>query len=271
MGQPLSAATGGPEPALPVIKVPVRWAEAHPTGPLIVRVSDRSGVLTTQKIPLDRIVWIEVPLALADAAWPVGAPLDVVLHDPARDAAGLYALDRVRRDHPVRVTIPGCPGIARSARIAMALQLPVRLLTYQPSAQVLTELDEVLDIYLHDSRATAPAEFLQSALAWCLFGDAPSPWMALELDPDWYPQLGADSGPAAGPPPEPGFVSRRLAELTAAGAECATCRLRVWCRGFFKWPNPAYDCAGVTKLLARLEESAVRLSQDLDEARGLDP
>lgn len=272
MDQPkVSAATGGPEP-VPVLNVPVGWCGTRSTGPLSVRVTSRADVPMADDLALDRVVWFEVPPALVDAPWPVGAPLDVVLDDPTRDAAGLYGLDRIRRDHPVRVTIPGRPGVARSARIAMALQLPVRLLTYQPSSELLTELDEVLDIYLHDSRATAPAEFLQSALAWWLFDDAPSPWVALELDPDWYPRLGVDAAATGGPwpPPEAGFVSRRLRGLTEAGGECATCRFRGWCQGFFKWPDSAYECAGVARFIGRLEDSAARLSQDLDEARSLE-
>jgi len=55
------------------------------------------------------------------------------------------------------------------------------------------------------------------------------------------------------------------------GAECATCRFCGWCRGFFKWPDRAYDCAGVTRLLARLEASAAQIRRDLDDARELDP
>ena len=257
----------------PVLNVPVGWADAHPAGPLIVRVTGPCDVSKTHGLPLDRVVWIEMPLALVEAPWPMGAPLDVVLEDPAREAAGLYALDRVRRDHPVRVTIPGRPGIARSARIAMALELPVRLLTPQPASDVLAELGEVLETYLHDSRATAPVEFLQSALAWSLFGDAPSPWAALEIDPDWYPRLGAGGAPGdeTWPPREAGFVARRFTRLVEAGGACATCRAREWCRGFFKWPDPAYECEGVWRLLARIEESAASISQDLAEAKRFEP
>jgi len=66
--------------------------------------------------------------------------------------------------------------------------------------------------------------------------------------------------------------SGRLASLVEAGAECATCRFREWCQGFFKWPDPAYRCdGGMIPLLARIEDSAAQLSRDLDEARALEP
>lgn len=270
MGQQVN---GAPAPPERVLSVPLRDARAHPAGPLVARVTEADDVSRAGDLPLDRLVWIEVPLPLAEAPWPVGAPLDVVVLDPVREAAGLYVLDRVRRHHPVRVTVAGRPGLGRGARLAMALQLPVRLMALQPSPEVLADLDEVLEIYLHDSQANAPVELLQSALAWSLFGDAPSAWAALELDPDWHLRLGHDgaSVPAVCPPREPGFVSRWTSGLVEGGAECATCRHREWCRGFFKWPDAAYDCAGVVRLLGRIEENAARLSRDLDEARELAP
>ena len=156
-------------------------AHLHSTGPLVVRVESADDVMTCRGLDLDRVVWVETPLHLAKADFPEGAPLDVMVADPAREAAGLYALTSVRNGHPVRVTIVGRPGVARAARIAMALQFPVRLLVQQPPSEVLAELDGVVEQYLHGSQTSAPVEFLQSALAWWLHGDAPSPWTALEL------------------------------------------------------------------------------------------
>lgn len=270
MGQPVDARPGRPQP---VLNVPAGSVSPHPAGPVVVRVSDPSDISRIGAAPLDRLVWLEVPLRLIEAPWPPGAPLDILVEDPKREAAGLYALVQLRRDRGVRVTIPGRPGIARCARIAMALQLPVRLMTLQPSPEVLAELDEVLDVYLHDPQASAPVEFLQAALAWWLHGDARPIWVALELDPDWFPRAGDHAGSPEAPtaPCEPDFVARRLAELVASGAECATCRFQGWCQGFFKWPDPGYECAGVTRFLARLETTAAQIGRDLDEARSLAP
>jgi hypothetical protein len=233
-----------------------------------VRASDADDVAAVARLDPGRIVSIEVPLHLAGAAWPDGVPLDVVLDEPAGQAASLYALNPVARQRPVRVTVPGRPGLARAARIAMALQFPVRLLALQPSSEVLSELDEVLEVYLHGAQTSAPVEFFQSALAWRLRGDAPPAWIALEADPDWFPRI-EEAG--AGPALPPGFVQVRFTRLVEEGAECASCRFREWCQGFFKWPDPSYACGGVTRLLARVEESAGQLSRDLDEARALAP
>jgi hypothetical protein len=257
-----------------VHNAPVGWALAHPTGPVIVRATTPDDVVAVSGLHPERIVSIEAALDLAGAGWPEGVPIDVVLEDPGREAAGLYALNPIARQRPVRVTIPGRPGMARAARVAMALQFPVRLLTLQPSPDVLAELDDALEVYLRGAQTAAPVEFLQSALAWCLHGEAPTAWIALELDPDWFPRVDDEAAGtrAWSPPPAvPGVVRARLAKLAEAGAECATCRFRQWCEGFFKWPDPAYRCdGGVIPLLARIEESAAQLSRDLDEARALE-
>jgi len=167
----------------------------------------------------------------------------------------------------MRVTIPGRPGIARAARIAMALQLPVRLMTIQPSPGVLAELDEVLETYLHDPQTNAPVEFFQAALAWLLHGDAPPLWVALELDPDWYRRVAEDGEREnESPAQQPGFVRRWLQSLVQARSECETCRFREWCEGFLKWADTSYHCAGVKRLLARIKESAVQITRDLEEA-----
>jgi hypothetical protein len=252
----------------PVTNVPVGWTHLHPTGPLVVRVASVADASACRSLDLTRLVWIETPLHLAEEAFPEGAPLDVVVSDPEHDAPRLYTLTRIRDRHPVRVTVPGRPGIARASRIAMALHFPVRLLVPQPSPDVLAELDGVIDLYLHDSQTSAPVEFLQSALAWWLHGDAPPPWIALELDPWWFPRVADDGAPVdvRQASRAPDFVATHFARLNEDRAECATCRHGGWCLGFFKWPDPSYRCDGVVRLLARLEDSAAQLARDLDEA-----
>lgn len=268
VGQPVTPAGSRPQPEH---HAPVGWALAHPTGPVVLGVTTVGELPAVRGLAPERIVAIELPLRLADAEWPDGVPLDVVLEDPAGEAASLYTLNTISRQRPVRITIPGRRGLARASRIAMALGFPVRLLTPQPSADVLADLHEVLKVYLHGAQTSAPVEFLQSALAWWLHGDSPPAWITLELDPDWFAHVDTDAvNASASPACEPGFVQAHLAPLVDAGAECASCRFRAWCQGFFKWPVAAYDCGGIVRLLTRVEESAAQLARDLDDARALE-
>jgi hypothetical protein len=200
-------------------------------------------------------------------------PLDIVVAEPQAESPGLHALSRLRHDRPLRVTIPVVPGVARAARVAMALQLPVRLLPIQPSPEALAELHQVLDIYLHDARTVAPVQFLHSALAHWLHGDPTTLWQSLEQDPAYYPRFGPgpeDPAPNA-PPRNHAFATEWLARVAEKGGECASCRFRSVCGGYFKWPDASYACAPVLPLFARLEEAAAQVTRDLSEADAIEP
>ena len=86
----------------------------------------------------------EVWALAAQGTMPI--PLDVILEDPAADFSSLYRLVDVRNTRPVRVTIPARPGFKKALRLAVSLQLPVRILPGQPDAGVLTELAEAADV-----------------------------------------------------------------------------------------------------------------------------
>ena len=75
---------------------------------------------------------------------------------------------------------------------------------------------------------------------------------------------GAGDGDAAGRAVHaPDFVETHLANLLHDGAECATCHWQTVCAGYFKWPDPTYDCAGVKQLFATLEAAAAEITRDL--------
>lgn len=260
-------------PPAPVSNIPVWCAGTHPAGPLILRVSGRDDVQLAGAVAPERVVWVEIPLHLAEERWPAGMPLDVVVAEPQTEAPGLYALSRVRHDHPLRVTIHVVPGVTHAGHVAMALQLPVRLLPLQASADALAELHPLLDIYLHDARTVAPVEFFHSALAHWLHGDPTTLWQSLEQDPAFYQRFGKgpeDPAPNA-PPRDPAFVAARLERLVAGGGECASCRFRRMCGGYFKWPDASYPCAPVLPLLASLEQAAAQVTRDLSEADAIGP
>ena len=111
----------------------------------------------------------------------------------------------------------------------------------------------MLDGYLHDPHATAPVEFFHSALARRLHGTPLTLWTALERDPALHRRVADDGGPdPQAPPHDDRFVAAHLARLIAEGAECARCRFRELCAGYFKWPDSSYDCAPVVALLGQL-------------------
>jgi hypothetical protein len=269
VGEPIAADDGRP---VPILSVPVARAAAHPEGPLVVRVSSADEAARVGEVPPGQVVWVETTVELAGSGWPPGVGLDVLVTDPAQEAAALYAVARLRHERPLRVTIPVMPGVEKAARVAMALQLPVRLDARQPTAAAVAELGPVLEAYLHDPQATEPVEFFHSGLAHGVHGVPATLWSALERDPAFHQRV-SDDGTADPhePPHDEGFVAAHVSRLVAAGADCARCRVRGFCAGYFKWPEPEYDCGPVIGLLDELEAASGRLSRDLDEAGSVTP
>jgi hypothetical protein len=185
--------------------------------------------------------------------------VDVVLADPASEFSALYRLVDVRIVRPVGVTVPARPGFLKAVRLAASLQLPVRLLPGQPDEQTLRELGEAMQFYLHDAMVEMPIEFFHSLFAvfrgvadgnlWTFLGDDPAEFAVHDF--------------AGLPVRAPDFVETHLGRLLRDQAECANCRWRPVCAGYFKDPDPKYSCAGVMDLFQRLEDAANELGCDL--------
>jgi hypothetical protein len=264
VGEPVTSDEGRP---FAIVSVPVAGAADHPEGPLVLRVAHADEVRRVGEVPPERVIWVETTPALAASDWPPGVGLDVVLARPEQEAASLYDLARLRHERPLRVTVAVEPGVAKATRVAMALHLPVRLKMQQPAAAVIAELAPIVEAYLHDPQATEPVEPFHSALARFVHGVPTTAWLALERDPTFHQRMAEDgTADSREPPVEAGFVDAHLSRLVATGADCASCRFRSFCMGYFKWPDPAYDCGPVIELLGTLEAAASRLVGDLEEA-----
>jgi hypothetical protein len=241
-------------------------AEEHHDGSCVVIVRTREEFLRWLREPIPGLEWLQVEGLLGDhdvwamAAQGSAAPaLDVILTDPAREFSDLYRLVDVRIVREVRVTMPATPGFTKALRLAAALQLRVRLLPGQPSAGALAELTEAAHFYLHDPMVETPVEFFHSLLAaFRGMGDG-TLWRFLEEDPAVFSHRDA-AGRALR---APDFIETYLTRLLNDGAECATCRWQSVCAGYFKWPDPTYDCAGVKQLFATLEAAAEEIGRDL--------
>jgi hypothetical protein len=228
--------------------------------------------------PVPGLKWLQVEGMLGDPeAWIEAAhndshiPLDVVLSDPASEFSDLYRLVDACAVRAIRVTMPAAPGLTKAIRLAAALRLPVRVLPRQPTAEVLEELHNALEFYLHEPTVEAPVEFFHSLLATMGDGDADSLWMILEEDPDAFHHYDAD-GQARVPRTRDsgrseiasaGFVENHLSSLIVQGAECATCPWQQPCRGYFKWPDPAYSCEGVKQLFFSIQTAGNEIRRDV--------
>lgn len=207
---------------------------------VIVRTREEFERWLVQPAPGAMLLQVE-GLILDPQAWATAAqgaqpiPIDVVLDDPAAEFSSLYRLVDVRNSRPVRVTIAARPGFMKALRLAVSLGLPVRLLPGQPDAALLAELHDAADFYLRDPMVEVPVEFFHSLLAGFFEPETGTLWDFLEQSP----------------------------ALASLDGECATCRWQAVCAGYFKHPDPAYDCAGVKQLFTALEAAAEEIKCDL--------
>ncbi|MFN0129386.1 MAG: hypothetical protein ACKV19_22190 [Verrucomicrobiales bacterium] len=252
--------------AMALAVLPAALAEPYGDGPFIVVVRTSEEFSRWLRDPLPGAEGLQVEGLMGESdPWLLAAqgmlpiPLDVVLDDPATEYSALYRLVDVRNARDVRVTIPARSGFLKAVRLAVSLQLPVRLLPGQPDSETLVELSQALEFYLRDPMVETPIEFFHSTLAVFRGLDDGSLWSFLEHDP-------AEVSPrdAAGQPLlASDFVESHFGRLLADGAECASCRWQSLCRGYFKHPNPAYECAGIKGLLSALEAAANEITGDL--------
>lgn len=241
-------------------------AESYGDGRYVAIVRTKEELARCLEAPAAGVEWLQVEGLMDDPeVWALAAqgtveiPLDVFLSDPATEYSALYRLVDVSQVRAIRVTIPASPGLMKAVRLAVSLQLPVRLLPGQPDSAALAELSEAAQFYLHDSMVETPVEFFHSLLASFRGMSEGTLWTFLEQDPSGYSYLDA----AGAPLQSPEFVAANLALSSDNKAECSSCHFHGVCAGYFKWPDATYDCSGVKELFATLETAAEEISRDL--------
>jgi hypothetical protein len=259
--------------------LPTALAEEQGDRPFVALARSRDELCRWLREPVGGLQWIQIEELLGDPdAWAQAAsgasqvPFDVVLSDPASEFSDLYRLVDVCTMHDVRVTMPAAPGFLKAIKLAASLRLPVRVIPGQPTPEVLAELMEALEFYLHEPMVEMPVEFFHSLLATLGRSDKGSLWMILEEDPAAFlhydaegrPQLPRSSGFRAIEISPEAFVEHHLKNLIDQNAECATCPWQQACRGYFKWPDPAYSCQGVKQLFLGIEAAADEIERDLE-------
>ena len=165
-------------------------AEEQGDQPFVAIVKSRDELCRWLGEPLGGLQWIQIEELLGDPdAWAQAAsdvsqvPLDVVLSDPASEFSDLYRLVDVCTMHDVRVTMPAAPGFLKAIKLAASSRLPVRVIPGQPTPEVLAELMEALEFYLHEPVVEMPVEFFHSLLMTLGRAEKGSLWMILEEDP----------------------------------------------------------------------------------------
>ena len=163
-----------------------------------------------------------------------GTPLEIVLEDPAKYLE-LYRYTTLLDEHPVRIVIPVAAGFSKAVKLAVALNFAVKLDMRQPDAELLKEVEEVLDLYLHRSNVRQPIDFFQTTLMSFFYEEPISLWEVNEEQPVWPDH-----------------------EL-----ECHDCKFLGRCGGYFKVPDKTYSCDGVKRVFQTLASATDEMRNDL--------
>lgn len=254
------------QPQPPVFIIPGALFATFPGRPAILRTADPTepAALFGPKIPTD-LAFIQLTDLAGDmtpiADWGDGVPLDLLMGDPAAEMPLLYRCTGLLVRHPVRVTVPFLPGLARAVKLALSLGFAVRLLGHQPNPEAVAEARQALTEYLHNPTVSRPVEPFHTLLGSFLHTTPVKLWSLLERDPDQVCVIDERGKPLPGQ--GPASVAAFREALVAAGAECRDCRYLSRCDGYFKWPRSDSVCTEVKHLLGDLEAAADALRADL--------
>jgi hypothetical protein len=259
-----------------IYNIPAALVEVYQGRRVIVRSPDPAElavILTeknTEKLACLQLLSLDTDigaLLLGEAS----VPLDLVMSSPHSDYPQLYDLAPLTSKYPVRVTMTVAPGFTKAVRLASSLNFAVKLAVMQPDADLVQEMSEVLDYYLHRSTVSQPIEFFHSILMAFIEEEPLNLWTIQEEDPVLFRYI-TDQGEetislrfaAADVGQNPSsFLDTLINKLLVEKGECTTCEFLNTCYGYFKWPCKDYACDGVKALLKTVKHTAQELKQDL--------
>ena len=255
--------------------VPLALVDSYRDRRLIVRTYDPVDVVRTlSPEDFDSLLGLQLLDITADLepleVWNPGLPIEVVLNDPEAETMKLYRLSKLQRTHPVRVVIPLVPEFSKAARVASFLNLPVKLEGAQPPPELIEELSETLDFFLHNKAVAQPVDYFSGLLVALLHKVPVTLWEIQEEDPGIVRYVTDDGVEAVARRPFTAasedldtFHFEWTRRTLSPDAECASCEFFLNCGGYFKWPDFDFSCDGIKRILGRVREAAYELHDDL--------
>jgi len=262
-----------------IYNIPVDLIDAYRGRRVIVRAFDPVKLVENlTERDFINLEYVQLLSLAADvevlANWGPGVPIDIVMCEPEIELARLYNHAKLLDKHPVRVTIPVKKGVANAVKIAASLSFDVKLTVFQPDAQEIVEMFQVLTMFLHKTTFTQPVEFYQGSLQSFFYDNQLTIWTIQEEDPAENRYVTPEGLETISPRflDAQAFAGRSLDTfiedfkntLLAERRECETCEFLAHCRGYFKWRDKNYVCkGGIKSLFGTLKAAAIELEGDL--------
>jgi hypothetical protein len=255
--------------------IPVKLFESFRNEKVILRSYEASALLEAAKrLDTDKLCYLQLLSLQQDSSafLKLKEPtlIDLVADDP-REFSLLYKHAELFRRHPVRVTVTAAPGFSKVVRLAMSLDLPVKLDIVQPVRSVVDELLGLLDHYLHHTTVSQPIDFFQGFLMACYLGNDSTLWEIQGEDPEVFRYI-TDEGyaaisrrlPVSLDPDSAGVLLTDLKKTLSEQNECGDCQFFTNCAGYFKLSDTKYQCENIRELLSVINTAASELRRDYD-------
>jgi hypothetical protein len=259
-----------------VYNIPVEMVDAYRGRKLILR--SRNPAELVQRFAaqdLENVAYLQI-LGIDGAIddllrWEQPVPVDLAVENPEADLPLLYRYSPLPANRPVRGSVPVASGFSKVVKLALSLNFAVKLEPSQPEPQLIEELLDVVELYLHGVTVSQPVEYIHSIFLAFYYGSPVSLWAVQEEDPSRNrfvtdQGLEAVSKRFAGTDLKhapPSFIREFTKELLNESRECHDCRFFEVCLGYFKWPEKAYRCDGVRTIFETLRKAAEELKADL--------
>jgi hypothetical protein len=246
----------------------------------IIICAGRSAASANVASLVGQAIYVQIEVASgcgSDLGWATSARgLDLRLTDP-HQARELYRYAWLIGRLPVRVSIPSTASVAFAVRISVALGMAVKLAFPPHAAYAWSELDDVLDFYLHGRLVDQPIEPYHSLLQAALDHRRDNIWCIQDEDPASVRFLsgqGESTLPSrfANQPDvrlDKRFVARWRSVATSPGSACRDCSFQRDCGGYFLWPDTSPTCEAKA-VWTRIVQAARQLTVDL-QGEGASP
>jgi hypothetical protein len=262
---------------MPVFNVPISLINKFSGRDLTLR-GDDSAILVEalQKIEPSGIFSVQLNSLDVDPTrfYRLNPPVrfEIMLFNPP-EFPKLYRFSDLLGRHPVRVSVAAKPGLFNAAKLALSMNMPVRLYFGQPEPAVVEDAIKLADYSFHGMEVNQPAEFFHSLIMSNFAGAAMPIWAIQEEDPQHFKYVtdqGVIENYRLGTCADAALLDAisQGAELPETFKDCRKCDHKAICRAYFKFPDPTYDCSAVIELLDFCLSTAAELKNDYQATLG---
>jgi hypothetical protein len=262
---------------MPVFNVPISLINEFSGRDLTLRGNDSATlVVALQKIQPQRIFSVQLisldidPTRFYHLETPVR--FEITLFNPP-EFPKLYRFSDLLGRHPVRVSVAAKPGLFNASKLALSMNMPVKLHLGQPDPAVVEDAIKLADYSFHGPEVNQPVEFFHSLIMSNFAGAAMPIWDIQEEDPQHFKYVtdqGVIENYRLGTCTDAALLEAisEGVELPETFKDCRKCDHKAICRAYFKFPDPTYDCSAVIELLDFCLSTAAELKDDYQATLG---